>query len=244
MQTARLALSASFLGRRAVRSFSQAAAPAPAAEPAIEAASSGAGLPTQSALFTPPAAPASPPPVYIPPTNGIPMFNTYKLFDRLRSAGLTEAQSVILMDALVTATSEALASTHASLATKAELSNASVQMSEKMFNATLKYDMQQKHSREMFKSEVDATKSDMNTLRRSMDSELAAFKTEVKLFQKTEMLSMQSQLNIVEKEKSSERAFYKSEVEQLENRLIRYALALATSLSAVGLTAYRIFMIG
>ncbi len=148
------------------------------------------------------------------------------------------------MEALVAATGEALESTQTSLASKAELSALSMQLNEKIFNSTLKYDMQQKHSREMFKSEVDAVRADLSSQKKTIDSEFVAFKTEVKLNQKTEIFSLQTQLNILEKERNSEKAFYRSEVEQLENRLIKYALGFATSLGALVLTAARIMGFG
>jgi len=118
------------------------------------------------------------------------------------------------------------------LATKSDFSSLNVQLSEKLFNSTLKYDLQQKHIREMFLREVEALKQDTTMLKKTVDSEMTLFKSEVKM-----------SLTALEKEKNSEKAFYRSEVEQLENRLIKYALGFIVSASALVLSAIRLMTV-
>jgi len=76
--------------------------------PAAAAASTATITPNQSLFHN-----NSPLPLIFPPSssNRVPLFNTYKLVDRLRAAGLTEQQSVIFMEALLSASSESFEAT-------------------------------------------------------------------------------------------------------------------------------------
>lgn len=168
------------------------------------------------------------------------MFNTYILVRRLMAAGWTEEQAVVVMDALLSAMSESLENTSESLVSRGEFVELKSMLSEKLFNSSLKYDLQQKHLREVFKSETEAIKSDMVAQRKTWDSELSAFRSDVRMTQKTELFALQQAVAKIEKERENEWARYKSEHEQLENRLIKYALGFVASFGALVLTGIRL----
>ena len=144
------------------------------------------------------------------------------------------------MDALIAATSESLEATQSSLVTKSEFAALRSAVNEKIFNNGLKYDLQQKHMREMFKSEVDAIRNDLSAQRKTMDADIAAFRSDIRMTQKTDLFALQHQLNKIEKDRENEQTRYKSEHEALENRLIKYALSFVVSVFALVLTAIRL----
>ena len=84
-----------------------------------------------------------------------------------------------MMEALIMATMDAQDASQTNLIStyRADLSGMKVQMNEKIFNASLKYDMQQKHTKEMLKGEVDAIKSDAMVLKKSLEVPLCLCRT-------------------------------------------------------------------
>ena len=117
----------------------------------------------------------------------IPPFNTYKLMKNLQSTGLTEKQAELLMQCLISATSDAMNTANTNLATKTDFSSLKVQLNEKIFNITLKYDLQQKHIREMFKSELDGLRSDSTFNTKNFESDFRIFQSDIKMSQKTDL---------------------------------------------------------
>lgn len=171
-----------------------------------------------------------------------PLFDTLKVVTVLKAHGLTEAQAIAISQALVVATDQSHEITAATLASKAELATLSSQLNEKVFNSTLKHDMQQKHIKDLFTADLMSIKSDMVSQNRAATSDFAAFKSDVQMKLKVELSSLQQQVLRAEKEIENSRQFYRSEQEHLENRLIRIGGTALVSLIGIAITAMRLFM--
>lgn len=204
--------------------------------------------PTQTPLV--PSVPASPE-IDPPPTAGsgslqlkrAPPFDSYKLVAKLRESGLTEAQSVVMMEALIMATMDAQDASQTNLIStyRADLSGMKVQMNEKIFNASLKYDMQQKHTKEMLKGEVDGLKSDALVLKKSLEADTATFRSEMRMLLKTDLIGLQTQdRSFFQSQLDKEKALLIGELEKMENRLTRYLIGFVVSVGALVLAALRL----
>jgi len=162
---------------------------------------------------------------------------------KLRESGLTEAQSVVMMEALIMATMDAQDASQTNLIStyRADLSGMKVQMNEKIFNASLKYDMQQKHTKEMLKGEVDGLKSDALVLKKSLEADTATFRSEMRMLLKTDLIGLQTQdRSFFQSQLDKEKALLIGELEKMENRLTRYLIGFVVSVGALVLAALRL----
>jgi len=156
---------------------------------------------------------------------------------------LSEPQAVVLMEALILATMDSQDASQTNLMStyRADLSAMKVQMNEKIFNSSLKYDMQQKHLRDLMKSEIDALKSDALVLKKSLEADSATFRSEMRMIVKTDLMGLQTQDRAwFRSELEKEIALLKGELDQLENRLTRYLIGFVISAGALVLAAIRL----
>lgn len=156
---------------------------------------------------------------------------------------MSEPQAVVLMEALILATMDSQDASQTNLMStyRADLSAMKVQMNEKIFNSSLKYDMQQKHLRDLMKSEIDALKSDALVLKKSLEADSATFRSEMRMIVKTDLMGLQTQDRAwFRSELEKEIALLKGELDQLENRLTRYLIGFVISAGALVLAAIRL----
>jgi len=171
----------------------------------------------------------------------VPPFNTFQLVYDLRANGLSEAQAVVLMDALCRVSLDAQSASKTALETayRADLGALRVtvdgkfaaidaSITEKLFNAQLKTDMQSKHWREGVQKDVQhelhALKAELLQQRAAAESERLALRKEV-----------QAQFD-------KEKALAQADLEKMENKLMRLLVGFVVSASAIGLGAIRLLM--
>jgi hypothetical protein len=197
----------------------------------------------RSPIATASAAAATAAPATIPSSLGtsVPPFNTFQLVYALRQNGLTEAQAVVLMDALCRVSMDAQEASKLALETtyRADLSALRVAVdgklaaieassTEKLFNAQLKQDMQSKHWREGL---IKDTQHEINALK----AELAQQRTSAEHERVTLRKELQAQMD-------KEKALATAEMEKSENKLMRLLVGFVVSASAIGLGAIRLLM--
>jgi hypothetical protein len=102
----------------------------------------------------------------------------------LKESGFSESQAAAVMNALVLAMSESQKVNQQTQATKVEFTALQSEMNEKVFNLTLKFDMQSKHIREMSAKDFNALKNDVVLLQKTSQTDLSALKTELTLAEK------------------------------------------------------------
>lgn len=170
-----------------------------------------------------------------------PTFNTYQLMKSLQRTGITEQQSELLMNCLITAINDAMSNANNNLSTKSDLSALKVNLTEKLFNATLKHEFQQKHLREITKSDMDSLRNDTLSHHKNIESDFKIFSSDMRMTLKTELFQIQQHINRLEKELETEKKTFILAQDQLENKLIKYALGFIASFGALTLTAIRLF---
>jgi hypothetical protein len=114
-----------------------------------------------------------------PPPHTTPLFDTHKLVSTLKDAGFNESQAISIMNALVKAMHDMSAVNQTTQASKAEFTALQSEMSEKIFNLTLKFDMQSKHIREMNQKDFLSLKNDVALLQKTTQTDISALKTEL-----------------------------------------------------------------
>jgi len=181
-----------------------------------------------------------------------PLFNTYSLIEHMRDSGMTEVQAKGIMLSLMAATEQAQAINQSTLATKAEFAALGSELNEKIFNSSLKNDLQQKHLREIFKSDLEAIKNDMHASQRTSKSEFQAFQSETRMNQKVEIAALQQQILRLEKQLENQQMRLEKEnqaikdqvntvQEQIEHKILKYTVTFFVSVVGLVLTIIRIF---
>jgi len=176
-----------------------------------------------------------------------PLFDTYAVVMELKLNGFSERQAVSVKEALDQAIRTSLSTKLASLATQAQLSNVEAALKESLFNFSLKYDMQQRHSKELLKADIDGLKVDNVANSKTVQadfqafrSESSAFRSEIRHLLKTDVSLIEQQLLRLQKEVDAERADFKAAQGLLENKLIKYGMGVIFSLSATMLAFLRL----
>ena len=96
----------------------------------------------------------------------MPLFDTHQLVATLKDSGFNESQSISIMNALVKAMNDMSTVNQTTQATKAEFTALHSEINEKMFNLTLKFDMQSKHIKEMNQKDFMSLKNDVVLLQK------------------------------------------------------------------------------
>lgn len=176
-----------------------------------------------------------------------PLFDTYAVVMELKLNGFSERQAVSVKEALDQAIRTSLSTKLASLATQAQLSNVEASLKESLFNFSLKYDMQQRHSKELLKADIAGLQVDNVANAKTVQadfqafrSESAAFRSEIRHLLKTDISLVEQQLLRLQKEVDAERADFKAAQGVLENKLIKYGMGVIFSLSATFLALLRL----
>lgn len=170
-----------------------------------------------------------------------PLFDTYALVTNLKAGGMPEHQAVNLLEALIAVTEQANEANLATLATKAEFSALGSQLNEKLFNSTLKYDMQLKHIKELFEADLNSLRNDLTAAQRASESDFAAFKSDIRMNQKVEIAALQQQIVRLEKEIENSKQYFKSEMEHLENKLVKLGIYSLFTIITLVLTILRLW---
>jgi len=102
------------------------------------------------------------------------MFDTHALVQRLEGAGYGRQRATALMEAISSAVCESDAARAGVVATKPELLELKGELGEKVFNATLKFDIAQRHLREIVDKDLQNLKSELRAAERADSAEMRA----------------------------------------------------------------------
>lgn len=172
---------------------------------------------------------------------GVPAyFNTYDLVARLREGGMPEAQAVACMQAVASAMQEHEKNSSQHLVAMTEFKEMSQELREQLFNASMKYDLQQKHLKDLYTGDLQALRSDFTSVSRTLSADFQAFRSDLKMTQKADLMLLQEKLTRLEKELDAEKGLAQSYAERLENRIIKYGLGTVATLCTLTLAAVRL----
>ena len=148
--------------------------------------------------------------------------DTYELVRNLRTQGFSESQSVAIVETLANVMSKSIATQNEMTPTRADVHDIEVALKEQIFNNKLRFDLSDKHLRELITSEMSHVRDDLRNLSRTNEADFATHTSDMK----REVLELA-------KDFETKNSILKVEIEHLENRLIKYLLGLVSSLIIV-----------
>jgi len=178
-----------------------------------------------------------------------PLFDTYAVVMELKLNGFSERQAVSVKEALDQAIRTSLTTKLTTLATQSQLANAESALKESLFNFSLKYDMQQRHSKELLKADIEGLKVDTTANSKTVQadfqafrSENSAFRSEIRHLLRTDLSLLEQQLLRLAKDVDAKDADTKAQLGQLENKLIKYGMAVLFSVFGSVVAVARLFL--
>eukprot|EP00611_Tribonema_gayanum_P006199 TRINITY_DN1548_c0_g1_i2.p1 TRINITY_DN1548_c0_g1~~TRINITY_DN1548_c0_g1_i2.p1 ORF type:complete len:247 (+),score=66.05 TRINITY_DN1548_c0_g1_i2:53-742(+) len=157
-------------------------------------------------------------------------FDTYEFVKALEDSGLTRDQAVAIMQHVKAAVAEATAQHTEFLVTKQDLVNLHSDLGEKTFNATMKFDIAQRHMREIHQKDMQNLRADL----------LAADQANIGVLQ-TELANME-RASLRRREMDEQRyAALQAETASVERRILQYGLGTLVTLATLALGVARIF---
>ncbi|CAM9558931.1 unnamed protein product, partial [Ectocarpus sp. 13 AM-2016] len=106
---------------------------------------------------------ATPAPEASSPRQGHGAFDTYRFVTELERAGVPKGQAVMIMEQVLLAISEANTRQIALVATKQDLLSLQSEINEKVFSSTLRYDLAQRHLKELMQRDLMQVKADVRS---------------------------------------------------------------------------------
>lgn len=173
---------------------------------------------------------ATAPPEANKPRQGHGPFDTFRFVEELENAGVPRGQAVIIMEQTLLAISEANTRQTSLVATKEDLLNLQSGISEKVFSATLRYDLAQRHLKELMQKDLMQAKADV---RQEEKFDYAKLHDEITELEK----------RVFQRRETDEVRFTQvhTEIAALERRVIlQYGIGFFGSVLALGLAVARI----
>ncbi|TYZ60982.1 hypothetical protein PybrP1_005337 [[Pythium] brassicae (nom. inval.)] len=143
--------------------------------------------------------------------------HTHRVVKRLQEQGFTPEQSEAILDVMKDAMADSLDAQARILATKAEHVELKAELSERVFNSTLKFDIAQRHMRELLERDFNNLKQDIRMLEKI---DFDKIRVEIAEIEKKLRLSM----------------------EKVEKRMLQYAVGFAGTIMAVGAALTRLVL--
>eukprot|EP00752_Nemacystus_decipiens_P013302 g11782.t1 len=106
---------------------------------------------------------ATPAPETNSPRQGHGAFDTFRFVAELEGAGVPREQAVTMMNQVLLAISEANTRQIALVATKEDLLSLQSEINEKVFSSTLRYDLAQRHLKELMQRDLSQVKADVRS---------------------------------------------------------------------------------
>ena len=139
-------------------------------------------------------------------------FDTHRAFLALQEAGFTKSKSEAILEVLKGSLKENETNMMRDYVTMKELLDAKSELREQVFNNTLKFELGQKHTREMLDRDLQSLKSDLRELERQ---DFATLRDEITSVEKHHLERMA-------KEDEKFATMY-AELTKIENRFLSYA---------------------
>ncbi|KAJ0404600.1 hypothetical protein P43SY_005558 [Pythium insidiosum] len=160
-----------------------------------------------------------------------PHFDTHHVVRRLQDHGFSPEQAEAILEVMKDSMAESLDAQARVLATKSEHVELKAELSERVFNSTLKFDIAQRHMRELLERDFNNLKQDIRMLEK-MDFD--KIRVEIAELEKKFLLQKQAEDETLNELRLS--------MEKVEKRMLQYAVGFAGTIMAVGAALMRLVM--
>ncbi|GAB9468401.1 hypothetical protein Gpo141_00005717 [Globisporangium polare] len=157
--------------------------------------------------------------------------NTHRVVKRLQEQGFSPEQSEAILDVMKDAMADSLEAQARILATKSEHVELKAELSERVFNSTLKFDIAQRHMRELLERDFNNLKQDIRMLEKI---DFDKIRVEIAEIEKKFLLQKQAEDETLNELRLS--------MEKVEKRMLQYAVGFAGTIMAVGAALMRLVM--
>ncbi|CAI5731717.1 unnamed protein product [Peronospora destructor] len=165
-------------------------------------------------------------------SNEMPLhFDTHHVVKSLQAKGFTVDQSEAILNVMKDAMADLLEAQSRILATKSEHVELKAELSERVFNSTLKFDIAQRHSRELLERDFSTLKQDIRMLEKI---DFDKIRMEIAELEKKFLLQKQAEDETLNELRLS--------MEKVEKRMLQYAVGFAGTIMAVGAALTRLVL--
>ncbi|KAG6622456.1 NADH dehydrogenase [Phytophthora cinnamomi] len=158
-------------------------------------------------------------------------FDTHNVVTSLQERGFTVDQSEAILQVMKDAMADSLEAQSRILATKSEHVELKAELSERVFNSTLKFDIAQRHSRELLERDFNTLKQDIRMLEKI---DFDKIRMEIAELEKKFLLQKQAEDETLNELRLS--------MEKVEKRMLQYAVGFAGTIMAVGAALLRLVL--
>ncbi|CAI5717837.1 unnamed protein product [Peronospora effusa] len=158
-------------------------------------------------------------------------FDTHHVVKSLQDKGFTVDQSEAILYVMKDAMADSLQAQSRILATKSEHVELKAELSERVFNSTLKFDIAQRHSRELLERDFNTLKQDIRVLEKI---DFDKIRMEIAELEKKFLLQKQAEDETLNELRLS--------MEKVEKRMLQYAVGFAGTIMAVGAALTRLVL--
>ncbi|TDH65683.1 hypothetical protein CCR75_000686 [Bremia lactucae] len=158
-------------------------------------------------------------------------FDTHLVVKSLQERGFSADQSEAILEVMKDAMADSLQAQARILATKSEHVELKAELSERVFNSTLKFDIAQRHSRELLVRDFNTLKHDIRMLEKI---DFDKIRMEIAELEKKFLLQKQAEDETLNELRLS--------MEKVEKRMLQYAVGFAGTIMAVGAALMRLVL--
>ncbi|ETI50186.1 hypothetical protein, variant [Phytophthora nicotianae CJ01A1] len=158
-------------------------------------------------------------------------FDTHNVVKSLQDKGFSPDQSEAILQVMKDAMADSLEAQSRILATKSEHVELKAELSERVFNSTLKFDIAQRHSRELLERDFNTLKQDIRMLEKI---DFDKIRMEIAELEKKFLLQKQAEDETLNELRLS--------MEKVEKRMLQYAVGFAGTIMAVGAALLRLVL--
>ncbi|CAI5724089.1 unnamed protein product [Hyaloperonospora brassicae] len=158
-------------------------------------------------------------------------FDTHHVVKSLQQKGFSNDQSEAILCVMKDAMADSLEAQSRILATKSEHVQLRAELSERVFNSTLKFDIAQRHSRELLERDFNTLKQDIRMLEKI---DFDKIRMEIAELEKKFLLQKQAEDKTLNELRLT--------MEKVETRMLQYAVGFAGTIMAVGAALLRLVL--
>uniref|UniRef100_A0AAV1V0T0 DUF1640 domain-containing protein n=1 Tax=Peronospora matthiolae TaxID=2874970 RepID=A0AAV1V0T0_9STRA len=158
-------------------------------------------------------------------------FDTHHVVKRLQDKGFSTDQSEAILCVMKGAMADSLEAQSRILATKSEHIQLRAELSERVFNSTLKFDIAQRHSRELLERDFNTLKQDIRMLEKI---DFDKIRVEIAELEKKFLLQKQAEDKTLNELRLT--------MEKVETRMLQYSVGFAGTIMAVGAALMRLVL--
>ncbi|TMW63611.1 hypothetical protein Poli38472_002552 [Pythium oligandrum] len=158
-------------------------------------------------------------------------FDTHRVVKKLQDEGFSAVQAEAILEVMKDSMAESLEAQARVLATKSEHVELKAELSERVFNSTLKFDIAQRHMRELLERDFNNLKQDIRMLEKL---DFDKVRMEIAELEKKFLLQKQAEDETLNDLRLS--------MEKVEKRMLQYAVGFAGTIMAVGAALMRLVL--